>query len=335
LIDPQGSFEAPPVHPGPGFPLASLRYFVWLYSPADQKRVVQSLLGLEREIAGTQRAVTEHQVVHVRLEWWRAESERLAAGNPIHPLTRALTEEANKLQLPSVPADISGFVDVATWDLAGATFETQREVSAYCERWSAAMFGTIAAFAAPGAASTPASRSARAPGSVPAAGSETAAGSAGAADSAAVASSVSPAGSADRAGSAQDAARALGAAVRDIEFLAELARDAHAGRVRLPLDELERVGADPRSLAKPPWADAVAVLIREQARALRASVTAGLDELRRGEPERVRGIYVWGGLALRLARRIERALPGPVMPGRADTLAESWQAWRAARSARR
>ncbi len=284
MIDPPGSVEAPPVHPGPGFPLASLRYFVWLYSPPDQKRVVQSLLGLEREIAGTQRAVTEHQVVHVRLEWWRAECERIAAGNPIHPLTRVLAEEARKLDLPTVPASLSGFVDAATWDLAGATFESQREVAAYCERWSTAMFGTIAAFA----------RS-----------------------------------------DAEHAARALGAGIREIEFLAELARDAHAGRLRLPLDQLERVGADPRSLTKPPWPEAVAALIRGRAGERQTGVTANLDELRKAEPERLRSLFVWGGLALRLARRIERALPGPVTPGRADTLAESWQAWRAARSARR
>jgi phytoene synthase len=283
VIVPAGSFEAAPVHPGPGFPLASLRYFVWLYSPPEQQRVVQSLLGLEREIAGTQRAVTEHQVVHVRLEWWRAECERLGAGNPIHPLTRALAEEANKLQLPTVPADLAGFVDIATWDLAGATFESQREITAYCERWASAMFKSIAAFT--GRASPP--------------------------------------------------IKVLGAAVREIEFLVELARDAHSGRLRLPLEELERVAADPRALAKPPWSDAVAALIRGRAGALRASVTASLDELRRGEPERLRSLFVWAGLALRLARRIERALPGPVMPGRADTLAESWQAWRAARAAKR
>jgi phytoene/squalene synthetase len=282
LIVPPGSFETPPVHPGPGFPLASLRYFVWLYSP--QQRVVQSLLGLEREIAGAQRAVTEHQVVHVRLEWWRAEAERVTAGNPIHPLTRALSEEANKLELPAVPNGLSGFVDVATWDLAGATFETRREVTAYCLRWSAAMFGTIAAFAK------------------------------------------SPA--------ELEAVRSLGAAVREIELLAELAREANAGRLRLPLDELERAGADPRALTKPPWPDAIVAAVRDRAVALQASVSSHLDELRRNEPERLRSLFVWAGLALRLARRIERALPGPVTPGRADTLAESWQAWRAARAAR-
>jgi 15-cis-phytoene synthase len=303
LIVPPGSFEAPPVHPGPGFPLASLRYFAWLYSPPEQQRVVQSLLGLEREIAGAQRAVTEHQVVHVRLEWWRAESERLAAGNPIHPLTRALSEEASKLKLPAVPA-ITGFVDVATWDLAGATFESRREVTAYCKRWADAMFGTIAAFAKP---------------------SETI--------RALHAASVAP--SSPAVAAVRDASRSLGGAVREIEFLAELARDARAGRLRLPLDELERLGADLRSLAKPPWPDTVTALIRERTETLQTSVAASLDELRGREPGRVRSLFVWAGLALRLARRIERALPGPVMPGRADTLAESWQAWRAARAAGR
>ncbi len=315
-----------------------MRYFVWLYSPPDQQRVVQSLLGLEREIAGTQRAVTEHQVVHVRLEWWRAECERLAAGNPIHPLTRALAEEARKLNLPTVPAALSGFVDVATWDLAGATFETQREVTAYCDRWSAAMFGTIAAFARQGAPAIHRPGAARAPATARLASDAEAAQTAGSAQAAGPHSNAvanPDAAARPDAGAGRDAARQLGAVVREIEFLAELARDAHAGRLRLPLDALERAGVEPRSLAKLPWPDAAVALIRERAAAVQGSVTASLAELRQGEPERLRSLFVWAGLALRLARRIERALPAPVRPGRADTLAESWQAWRAARATRR
>jgi phytoene/squalene synthetase len=284
LIVPEGTSDAAPAHPGPGFPTQSLRYFVWLYSPPEQRIVVQSLLGLEREIAGTERTVTEHQVVHVRLEWWRQECERFAKSTPVHPLTRVLTEAARQLNLPESPRTLGGFVDVATWDLAGATFETRRELQAYCARWSSAMFESVAAYTG--------------------------------------------------AVSAFEAIRALGTAVREIEFLAELARDAHGGRLRLPLDELERAAVEPQSLAKPPWPESLAVLLRERLTALRSSVDAASGELRRADPARLRSLFVWAGLARRLARRMERALPMPVSAGRADTLAESWYAWRAARSAR-
>jgi len=282
LIVPESTFDAAPVHPGPGFPLASLRYFVWLYAPPDQQIVVQCLLGLEREIAGTLRAVTEHQVVHVRLEWWRAESERFVNGTPVHPLTRALAELARKLNLPEIPRGVAGFVDVATWDLAGATFETRRELQAYCERWAGAMFDTLAAFAT----------------------------------------------------SPHEHVRKLGAAVREIEFLAELARDAHAGKLRFPLDELERGGIDPRAVARPPWPDALTALIRARLVALQSEVASHARELRHADPARIRSLFVWAGLAQRLARRVAHALPVSVSAGRADTLAESWHAWRAARAAR-
>ena len=46
--------------------------------------------------------------------------------------------------------------------------------------------------------------------------------------------------------------RVLGAAVREMELLADLAREAHVGRLRVPLDELERAGVEVK-LAQPPW----------------------------------------------------------------------------------
>jgi DNA recombination protein RmuC len=281
LIVPDGTLNAAPVHPGPGFPTASLRYFVWLYSPPEQQPVVQSLLGLEREIAGTLRAVTEHQVVHVRLEWWRQECERFLSGNPVHPLMRALLAVAQSRKLTDLPRGISGFVDVATWDLAGATFETRRELQAYCERWSNAMFDTLAAFA----------------------------------------------------GGTSPAIRSVGAAAREIEFLSDLARDAHAGRLRIPLDELARAAIDPGLAAKPPWPDALAGLIRERLVTLRATVASNYGAPAPTDAASLRGLFVWARLAHRLASRVERALPMPVRAGRTDTLAESWHAWRAARSA--
>src|SRR5882724_3097231 len=134
----------------------SARYFALLYSPASQRLVLDALFGIEREIFESLRPGLDHHVAHSRLQWWREECERAAAGRPVHPLTRALVDAVTgtgggagalssvKLRagLPQL-AGLCGLVDLAVWDLAGATFETRRELTAYCERWSAAMIGPL------------------------------------------------------------------------------------------------------------------------------------------------------------------------------------------------
>lgn len=85
-----------------------------------------------------------HEVAHARLTWWHEECQRLASGAPRHPLTQAM---AKALSAPCTQ-DIAGLVDTAIWDLANATFETRREVRAYCERWAAALIVPAAASAA-------------------------------------------------------------------------------------------------------------------------------------------------------------------------------------------
>lgn len=82
-------------------------------------------------------------MAHTRLAWWDEECERLAAGEPRHPLTQALGR-----QLPAaLLAGVRGLTGPAIWDLAKATFETRRELSAYCERWAGAMIEPIASLA--------------------------------------------------------------------------------------------------------------------------------------------------------------------------------------------
>jgi len=119
-----------------------------LYCPPAQRVLFQSLLGIEAEIGAALARGLEHDVAHARLGWWREECARLAQGAPLHPLTRALAAS-----LPAndrdVLAPVAGFTDLATWDLAGATFQSPRELAAYCERWSAAFVGPLARHAQP------------------------------------------------------------------------------------------------------------------------------------------------------------------------------------------
>jgi len=274
--------EAPPAA-GPARPddaphvLSASRYLAWLYSPASQQPVFAKLCEMESEIAGSLRPGIDHHVAHARLQWWREECERCAQGRPVHPLTRELVKVYGAVPggQPSPLAGISGFVDTAVWDLAGATFETRKELTAYCDRWAAAMFETAA----------------------------------------------------------DSRWRGLGAAVREIELLADLAREAHVGRLRVPLEELERAGVEVRSLAKPPWPAPLVALMRERHEALRATIGECLGALGREQQTEFRGLLVWAALAWKQSARTQRALPNIISPRRYHALADGWLAWRAARRA--
>jgi 15-cis-phytoene synthase len=283
----------------PSSALSPERYLAWLYSPPEQQPVLAALCQLEGEIAGSLKAGIDHHVAHARLQWWREECERAVQGRPVHPLTRELVRACGDVAAegsagagtPSPIAGIAGFVDTAVWDLAGATFETRKELSAYCERWATAMFET----AAPTGRSTPAAaaRSAQSPSPL----------------------------------------RALGAAVREVELLAGLAREAHAGRLRVPLDELERAGVDVGCVAKPPWPAALGTLLRERHEVLRAAIADNVSRFGREEQVPIRGLLVWAALAWRLSWRAQRALPNVILPRRYHAVSDGWHAWRAAHRA--
>lgn len=119
------------------------RFLAWLYSTPPQQPVFASLCGIEREVGASLRPGVDHHVAHTRLEWWREECTRCAAGRPAHPLTQELRSNLEQLapagKVNSLLAGLSGLVDAATWDLASATFARRQELTAYCRRWAAAM----------------------------------------------------------------------------------------------------------------------------------------------------------------------------------------------------
>jgi phytoene synthase len=282
----------------------SARYFALLYSPVPQRLALDALFGIEREISESLRPGLDHHVAHSRLQWWREECERAAAGRPVHPLTRALVDAVTAVssstsgstspaRAPAAPLSqlggLCGLVDVAVWDLAGATFETRRELTAYCERWSAAMIEPFAQRNAPDTAATPDTRIGN--------------------------------------------WSTLGAAMREIEMLSHLAREAHYGRLRVPLDELESAKADPGVLAKPPWPAAVEELLRARHESLRDEITRALSDVDGAQQPGLRGLLVWAGLVRRSSQRTEDALPDRLRLGRFDAVADAWLAWRVARRA--
>jgi phytoene synthase len=275
----------------------SARYFVLLYASAAERPAIDALFGIEREVLDSLRPGLDHHVAHSRLQWWREECERVTRGGAVHPLTRALVSALGDPQAKSVPqlAGLCGIVDVAIWDLASATFESRRELDAYCQRWAAAMIEPIVAVsfktAAAGAGETATSDGSTA------------------------------------------AWHDLGAAICEIELLASLRRDAHLGRIRLPLNELENAKADTKALASPPWPEAVASLMRDRLTLLRNNIARIVADLSREQQQALRGLLVWVGLSWRTAKRVEQALPNQLQPVRFDGVRDAWFAWRIARRA--
>lgn len=264
--------------PDPGEPG---RYFAWLYSPAPQQRLLETLFAIEQEVRAALRPGMEHRVAHLRLQWWQEECARLGSGEAVHPLTRTLAG------LCPGRIDLSGLVGTARWDLASATFATRAELAEYCASWARAVTEPAACCAV----------------------------------------------AADQRTAAAAFGRALGASLREAELLARARVQARAGRLRLPLDELERAGIAPEQLAAPEWTAPLCTLIRSRCRELRGAFARAAGQLPGALQPPLRGLLVWAALGARECARIERALPADGPPGILGRLGAAMRAWRAARAA--
>jgi 15-cis-phytoene synthase len=129
------------------------------------------------------------------------------------------------------------------------------------------------------------------------------------------------------------ALRALGTSLRETELLLELAPEAHAGRIRFPLDELEPLGVSPEELARPPWPAALARLLDARYAQLRTALAAAVASLTPEAQPPLRGVIVWAALAARDSRRAARRLPQGRLSGEHRALLDGWHAWRTARRA--
>jgi phytoene/squalene synthetase len=125
----------------------------------------------------------------------------------------------------------------------------------------------------------------------------------------------------------------FGVPLCELDLLSQLARDARAGRLRIPLDELERAAVAPAALATPPWPPGLARILRERHQALRQQLATAVASLTPEMQRGARGVLVWSALAWQASLRAERALPHAAAPSLASAAAANWRAWRAARAA--
>ena len=105
---------APPVpHPAPG----SAHSFLLLYTPRPRRAALRTLLALADEIGAGLGRQLDHDVAHVRLQWWREELQRFAEGVPAHPWLIAWQHGRGQHGYGPAP-DLTPLADAAAIDLA-------------------------------------------------------------------------------------------------------------------------------------------------------------------------------------------------------------------------
>jgi phytoene synthase len=65
-------------------------YYAFLFLPPERRRAITTLYAFCREVDDAVDESTDAQLAHAKLAWWRQEIAGLFAGNPQHPVTRAL-----------------------------------------------------------------------------------------------------------------------------------------------------------------------------------------------------------------------------------------------------
>jgi phytoene synthase len=122
-------------------PPGSMRYFSLLYAPEDRRDVLLALHVIEAEIRESAQGAN-HDAAHTRLQWWRAEVDRLVNAAPQHPATRLLINQA---RVPRASfAKLHELLAAADMDLARMTYASFRELRAYSSRSGGALQELIA-----------------------------------------------------------------------------------------------------------------------------------------------------------------------------------------------
>lgn len=117
-------------------------YYSFVFLPPDTRRAITAFYALCRELDDVVDECQERQVAEAKLDWWREEVARFAAGVPEHPATRALFDTSLG---PSVPAALLlEIVDGMAMDLDHTRYPDFKSLNLYCYR-VAGVVGEVAA----------------------------------------------------------------------------------------------------------------------------------------------------------------------------------------------
>jgi phytoene synthase len=105
-------------------------YYAFLFLPSERRRAITALYAFCREVDDAVDEASEPQLAAAKLAWWRAEVAALYAGNPQHPVTRALGPFTQKF---SITAERLGeIIDGMEMDLRQSRYLDWPGLERYC-----------------------------------------------------------------------------------------------------------------------------------------------------------------------------------------------------------
>ena len=75
-------------------------YYSALFLPPERRRAIMALYAFCREIEDVVGECNDASIAATKLTWWQQEIERVAAGNPTHPVGLALKTVNEQFNLP-------------------------------------------------------------------------------------------------------------------------------------------------------------------------------------------------------------------------------------------
>ncbi|WP_187272184.1 presqualene diphosphate synthase HpnD [Zeimonas arvi] len=117
-------------------------YYSFLFLPAQRRRAITALYAFCREVDDAVDETADPQVARTRLDWWRAEVERLFANDPQHPVSRALAPHLEAFSIGR--RQLLEIVDGMQMDLEQNRYLDFEGLRLYCHR-VAGVVGELAA----------------------------------------------------------------------------------------------------------------------------------------------------------------------------------------------
>jgi phytoene synthase len=109
---------------------SSFYYSFRLLAP-DRRRAITALYAYCREVDDVVDEVSDPNVAHTKLAWWRSEVARIYEGTPQHPVAIALGDAVQRYRLPR--EYLLRVIDGMQMDLERTRYATFAELEDYCD----------------------------------------------------------------------------------------------------------------------------------------------------------------------------------------------------------
>ena len=107
-------------------------YYSFRFLPEPQRSAIIALYAFCREVDDVVDEGHDPEIARHKLAWWRDEIQRLFAGQPTHPVTKALQGPIQRHQIPA--EHLLEVIDGMEMDLNFDTYPSFKELSLYCHR---------------------------------------------------------------------------------------------------------------------------------------------------------------------------------------------------------